>query len=54
MVWKQADRFNIPRIIYVNKMDKPKAEFFNCTDSVCKTFNVIPLVLQEPIFNKGK
>jgi elongation factor G len=29
-VWRQADRYKVPRIVFVNKMDKIGADFFNC------------------------
>ncbi|GIX13025.1 MAG: hypothetical protein KatS3mg118_0984 [Paracoccaceae bacterium] len=29
-VWRQADRYKVPRIVFVNKMDKTGADFFNC------------------------
>ena len=33
-VWRQADRYKVPRIVFVNKMDKIGADFFNCVDMI--------------------
>ncbi|KAK6635136.1 hypothetical protein RUM44_000385 [Polyplax serrata] len=51
-VWKQANRYNIPRIVYINKMDKSNADLSHCQESISKQLNVKPLVLQLPIFSK--
>ncbi|EEB14670.1 elongation factor G 2, putative [Pediculus humanus corporis] len=53
-VWKQADRYNVPRVIYVNKMDRPTAEFFRCRDSIIQNFKVTPLVIQIPVYDNSK
>ena len=33
-VWRQADRYHVPRIVFVNKMDKIGADFFNCVEMI--------------------
>ena len=33
-VWRQADKYNVPRIVFVNKMDKIGADFYNCVDEI--------------------
>ena len=48
-VWRQADRYNVPRICFVNKLDRTGADFFFCTDSISERLNCTPLVLQVPI-----
>src|SRR5689334_7160695 len=47
-VWRQADRYNVPRICFVNKMDRVGAEFHRCVDMIVTRLNAIPLVLQLP------
>ncbi|MGB9638168.1 MAG: elongation factor G [bacterium] len=48
-VWRQADKYNIPRIIYVNKMDKLGANFFNALGSIKERLLVKPIPIQIPI-----
>jgi len=47
-VWRQADRYNVPRICFVNKMDRVGAEFHRCVDMIVSRLNSTPLVLQLP------
>jgi elongation factor G len=47
-VWRQADRYNVPRICFVNKMDRVGAEFHRCVDMIVTRLNSTPLVLQLP------
>src|SRR5438309_11696478 len=47
-VWRQADRYNVPRICFVNKMDRVGAEFHRCVDMIVTRLNATPLVLQLP------
>jgi elongation factor G len=47
-VWRQADRYNVPRICFVNKMDRVGAEFHRCVDMMVTRLNSTPLVLQLP------
>ncbi|WP_042401251.1 elongation factor G [Streptacidiphilus carbonis] len=48
-VWRQADRYNVPRICFVNKLDRVGAEFFRCVDSIIDRLGATPLVMQLPI-----
>ena len=48
-VWRQADRYGVPRICFVNKLDRVGAEFFRCVDMIVSRLNAVPLVLQLPI-----
>jgi elongation factor G len=48
-VWRQGDKYNVPRMIFVNKMDKIGADFFDCVRSVIERLGAKPLVLQLPI-----
>ncbi|EFL90037.1 elongation factor G [Ahrensia sp. R2A130] len=48
-VWRQANKYNVPRMIYANKMDKVGADFFNCIDTVRSRLGATPCVLQLPI-----
>ncbi len=48
-VWRQADRYKVPRIVFVNKMDKIGADFFNCVEMVADRTGAIPAPVQIPI-----
>ena len=48
-VWRQADRYNVPRIVFVNKMDKIGADFFNCVDMIKDRTGAVPLPIHMPI-----
>ncbi|MFI0447539.1 elongation factor G [Actinomadura sp. 6N118] len=48
-VWRQADRYGVPRMCFVNKLDRVGAEFHRCVDMIESRLNAIPLVLQLPI-----
>ncbi len=48
-VWRQADKYNVPRIVFANKMDKIGADFFNCVDDLVKRLGIKPVPLQLPI-----
>ena len=48
-VWKQADEFSVPRICFMNKMDRIGADFFGSMDDVAQKFGVDTLALQIPI-----
>ena len=52
-VWRQADRYNVPRICFVNKLDRTGANFDRCVDMIRTRLNATPLVLQIPIGNEG-
>ncbi len=48
-VWRQADRYNVPRICFVNKLDRTGASFDRCVEMIGSRLNAIALVLQLPI-----
>ncbi|WP_030176161.1 elongation factor G [Spirillospora albida] len=48
-VWRQADRYGVPRICFVNKLDRVGAEFHRCVDMIENRLNATPLVMQLPI-----
>lgn len=48
-VWRQADKYNVPRICFVNKMDKLGADFYFTVDTIVSRLGARPLVLQLPI-----
>jgi elongation factor G len=48
-VWRQADKYKVPRICYANKMDRIGANFFRCVDMINDRLGVTPLVLNLPI-----
>jgi len=48
-VWRQADRYHVPRICFVNKMDRVGAEFHRCVDMIVSRLNATPLVVQLPL-----
>ncbi len=52
-VWRQADRYNVPRICFVNKLDRTGADFYRCVDMIISHLGAVPLVLQIPIGNEG-
>ncbi|ACZ84082.1 elongation factor G [Streptosporangium roseum] len=47
-VWRQADRYEVPRICFVNKMDRVGAEFHRCVDMMISRLNATPAVIQLP------
>jgi elongation factor G len=48
-VWRQADRYRVPRICFINKLDRVGAEFHRCVDMLVSRLNAVPLVCQLPI-----
>ncbi|MHA7268265.1 elongation factor G [Arthrobacter sp. HLT1-20] len=48
-VWRQADKYNVPRICFVNKMDKLGADFYFTVDTIINRLGAKPLVMQLPI-----
>jgi len=52
-VWRQADKYNVPRICFVNKLDRTGADFYRCVDMIVERLGAIPLVLQLPIGNEA-
>ena len=48
-VWRQADKYNVPRICFVNKLDRTGADFFNCVEMIKDRLGAKPLVMQIPV-----
>jgi elongation factor G len=48
-VWRQADKYKVPRMCFVNKMDRIGANFYRCVDMIKDRLGAIPVVLQLPI-----
>jgi elongation factor G len=48
-VWRQADKYHVPRMCFVNKLDRTGADFFRCVQMMVDRLNATPLVLQLPI-----
>src|SRR5216110_3295555 len=48
-VWRQADKYGVPRICFVNKMDRIGADFYRCVDMIIDRLEANPIVLQLPI-----
>ncbi|SFB82392.1 elongation factor G [Streptomyces aidingensis] len=48
-VWRQADRYGVPRICFVNKLDRTGADFLRCVDMIVDRLNATPIVMQLPI-----
>ena len=51
-VWRQGDKYEVPRIVFVNKMDRVGADFFRCVDMVKKRLLANPVVIQIPLGNE--
>jgi elongation factor G len=48
-VWRQADKYRVPRICFANKMDRMGANFFRCVEMIIDRLGAVPAVLQLPI-----
>ncbi|EFG48660.1 translation elongation factor G [Brevibacterium mcbrellneri ATCC 49030] len=48
-VWRQADKYNVPRVCFVNKMDKLGADFYHTVETIKDRLGAKPLVIQLPI-----
>ena len=48
-VWRQANKYAVPRMCFVNKLDRTGADFFHCVEMMVDRLNSTPLVLQLPI-----
>ena len=48
-VWRQADKYKVPRICFVNKLDRTGADFYMCVDMIKDRLGCKPLVLQIPV-----
>ncbi len=48
-VWRQADKYQVPRMCFVNKMDRMGANFFRCVEMISDRLGATPLVIQLPV-----
>jgi len=48
-VWRQADKYSVPRMAFVNKMDRMGADFYNCVDMMVDRLGANPIIMQLPI-----
>src|SRR5579883_3440401 len=48
-VWRQADKYNVPRVVFVNKMDKIGADFYRCVEDIKTKVGARPVCIQLPI-----
>lgn len=53
-VWKQANKYEVPRICYVNKMDRSGADFFQTVSQIKTKLGAIPVPLQYPIYSEDE
>ena len=52
-VWRQADKYKVPRMCFLNKMDRTGANFYFCVDTIIDLLGATPAVLQLPIGSEG-
>jgi elongation factor G len=52
-VWRQANKYHVPRICFVNKMDRLGADFFRCVDMIRDRLDCVPAVIQLPVGAEG-
>jgi elongation factor G len=52
-VWRQADRYKVPRICFINKLDRTGASFDFCVSTIKSRLNAVPAILQLPIGSEG-
>ena len=48
-VWRQANKYHVPRMCFINKMDRAGADFFRCVDQIKTRLGSVPVVVQLPI-----
>lgn len=53
-VWHQADRFQVPRICFINKMDRPGADYYRAMRSIATRLGANPIGIQMPIWRKDR
>jgi len=53
-VWRQADKYQVPRMCFVNKMDRTGADFYRCVDMMVDRLGATPLVTQLPIGSEAE
>jgi elongation factor G len=53
-VWRQADKFSVPRIIFINKLDRAGANFFKVIEEIQEKLEATPIPIQIPVFKDNK
>ncbi|NUO47360.1 MAG: GTP-binding protein, partial [Polyangiaceae bacterium] len=53
-VWRQADKYNVPRIAFINKMDKVGADFDMCLESIRERLGAVPVAIHYPVGAEDK
>ena len=53
-VWRQADRYSVPRMAFINKMDRTGADFFGAVNSIKKKLMANPVILQLPMGSEDR
>src|SRR5258707_932698 len=53
-VWRQGDKYKVPRIVFCNKMDKVGADFFRCLDDIVNRLGAKPVAIQLPIGSENQ
>jgi len=53
-VWRQANKYDVPRMCFVNKMDRTGADFFRCVEMIKDRLGSVPLVIQLPIGSEAE
>ncbi len=53
-VWRQADKYRVPRVVYVNKMDRVGADFYRCLDMLKDRLGAHPVAIQVPMGNEDR
>ena len=48
-VWRQADKYGVPRMCFVNKMDRTGADFYRCVEMIKDRLGAVPLLVQLPL-----
>ncbi|MCL4507910.1 MAG: GTP-binding protein, partial [Chloroflexi bacterium] len=48
-VWRQADKYKVPRVVFVNKMDRMGADFYRCVEMIRDRLNAVPVPIQLPM-----
>ena len=53
-VWRQADKYDVPRMCFINKMDRMGADFYRCVEMIVDRLGAVPLVTQLPIGSEAE
>jgi len=53
-VWRQADKYEVPRICFINKMDRTGADFYRCVEMIIDRLGAVPCVTQLPIGSEAE